>query len=136
MKALMEMDNVEKGYLLAKLFPERLKDLTSFIQRETERFRTNEDFLHSNWGDNTLITSSFWYGLVGQTEQILKRYNAWMYTSPRLFSDQLFDGYIAIFTTNCLMEYMDDQECDQKFKQAVHLLFGQEKIIVITLEDK
>lgn len=34
MKALNEMNNVERGYLLAKLFPQNLKDLTAFVQQE------------------------------------------------------------------------------------------------------
>lgn len=73
MKALNEMNNVQKAYLVAKLFPDTLKQLIVFIQQETERFRERDEYMRSIWSDNTLITADFWYGLVDNTEQILKR---------------------------------------------------------------
>lgn len=130
MKALNEMNNVERGYLLAKLFPESLKDLTLFVQQETERFRAQEEYIRSIWADKTLMTADFWYALVSDTEQVLKRYNVTLHRSTRVFSDQLFDGYNAIFLTNCLIEYADREECSPKMKEAIHLLFGHDKMIV------
>lgn len=130
MKALNEMNNVEKGYLLAKLFPENLKDLTVFVQQETERFRAQEEYIRSIWADRTLVTADFWYALVSNTEQVLKRYNVMLHRSTRVFSDQLFDGYNAIFLINCLVEYADREECNPKLKEARHLLFGHDKMIV------
>ncbi len=130
MKALNEMNNVERGYLLAKLFPQNLKDLTAFVQQETERFREQEEYIRSIWADKTLITADFWYALVSNTEQVLKRYNVMLHRSTRVFSDQLFDGYNAIFLTNCLIEYADREECSPKMKEAIHLLFGHDKMIV------
>jgi len=130
MKALNEMNNVERGYLLAKLFPESLKDLTLFVQQETERFRAQEEYIRSIWADRTLVTADFWYALVSNTEQVLKRYNVMLHRSTLVFSDQLFDGYNAIFLTNCLIEYADREECSPKLKEAIHLLFGHDKMIV------
>ena len=83
MKALNEMNIVEKGYLLAKLFPESLKDLTLFVQQETERFRSQEEYIRSIWADRTLVTADFWYALVSNTEQVLKRYNVMLHRSTR-----------------------------------------------------
>lgn len=107
MKALNEMNNVQKAYLVAKLFPDTLKQLIVFIQQETERFRERDEYMRSIWSDNTLITADFWYGLVDNTEQILKRYNVMLHRSPRVFSDQLFDGYNSIFITNCLIVFTE-----------------------------
>lgn len=59
MKALKEMNNVEKAYLLAKLFPDTLKELTLFVQQETERFRKYEEYIRGIWADKSLITASF-----------------------------------------------------------------------------
>lgn len=126
------MNNVEKGYVLAKLFPEILKELTAFIQQETERFKEHEQYMRSIWVDKTLITSDFWYALVDNTANLLKRHNVMLHKSPRVFSDQLFDGLNAIFLTNCLIEFAEKEECDRHLKQAIHLLFGQDKMIVIT----
>lgn len=136
MKALKEMNNVERAYLLAKLFPDTLKGLTAFVQQETERFRTEEQYIRSIWADKTLMTADFWFGLISNAEQILKHYNVMLHRSVRVFSDQLFDGYNAIFLTNCLLEYADTVECDRKLKESIHLLFGYEKMIVTTLNDK
>lgn len=135
MKALNEMNNVEKAYLFAKLFPHILKELTLFIQQESERFRTHESYMRSIWTDNTLITADFWYGLVADTEQIIKRFNVTFHRNPRVFSDQLFDGYKSMFIINCLIEYAEKKECDRKMKQAIHLLFGEQKIIEITINE-
>lgn len=136
MKALEEMNNVEKAYLLAKLFPHILKEISLFIQRETERFRENEVYMRSIWSDKTLITADFWYGLVQRTEQILMRNNVMLHKSARVFSDQLFDGYNSIFITNCMMEYTEKEACDHKLKHAIYLLFGEDKMIKIRLNDK
>lgn len=87
MKALKEMNNVERAYLLAKLFPDTLKALTVFVQQETERFRTQEEYMRSIWADKTLITADFWFGLVGNSERILKQYNVMLHRSTRVFSD-------------------------------------------------
>ena len=133
MRALDKMNNVERAYLLAKLFPDTLKELTAFVQEETERFRAQEEYMRSIWADKTLLTADFWFGLVGNTEQILKRYNVMLHRSLRVFSDQLFDGYNAIFLTNCLIEYAERENCDRKLKEAIHLLFGYEKMIVIDI---
>jgi len=136
MKALKEMNNVERAYLLAKLFPDTLKELTAFVQQETERFRTNEEYMRSIWADKTLITADFWFGLVGNTEDLLKRYNVMLHRSTRVFSDQLFDGYNAIFLTNCLIEYAGTSECNAKMKEAIHLIFGHDKMILIPLNEQ
>lgn len=136
MKALEEMNNVEKAYILAKLFSKSLKELSLFIQQETERFRTHEEYMRSIWTDNTLITANFWFGLVENTERILKQYNVMLQRNPRVFSDQLFDGYNTIFVTNSLIEYAERAECEPKLKQAIHLLFGEQKMIEIPLNDK
>lgn len=133
MKALKKMNNIEKAYLLANLFPDTLKELTHFIQTETERFRKHEQYIRSIWTEKTLINLDFWYSLIENTEEVLKQYHVFLHRSPRVFSYQLFDGHNAIFVTNCLIEYTHKDECIPKLKEAIHLLFGYEKMIVITL---
>ncbi|SFC69808.1 hypothetical protein SAMN05421747_1203 [Parapedobacter composti] len=119
--------------MLAKLFPENLKDLTLFVQQETERFRVQEEYIRSIWAERTLVTADFWFGLVSNTEKVLEWFNVTLHRSPRVFSDHLFNGYNAIFLTNCLVEYADREECSPKLKEAIHLLFGHDKMIVADL---
>lgn len=134
MKALKDMNNVEKAYLLAKLFPENLKELTLFVKQETERFREQEQYLRSTWEDHTLITADFLFGLIGNIEFVVKRYEVILHRNPRVFSDQLFDGYNALFLINCLLEYAYKKECTPKLKAFIHALFGYNKMVVIKSE--
>lgn len=131
MKALKEMNNVEKGYLLARLFPDNLKELTQFAQQETRRFRKHEQYVRGIWTD-PLITDNFWYGLVSDMESTIRHQGVSLHRSARVFSDQLFDGYNAIFTVHCLIEYADREACTHQLGQAIHLLFGHDKLIEIT----
>lgn len=134
MKALAELDNVAKGYLLAKLFPGQLETLVGFIKQETERFRKHQQYVESIWG-NPLFSKNFWFGLVDQSERIVERQGRNLFKSARIFSDHLFDGYNAVFTIHCLIEYAYNPACDHKLKQGIFLLFGEEKLIDIVLEE-
>lgn len=134
MKALEELDNVAKGYLLAKLFPTQLETLVAFIKKETERFRKHQQYVESIWG-NSMISKNFWFGLVGSVERTVERQGRDLYRSPRIFSDHLFDGHDAIFTIHCLIEYAHHPECDRKLKQGIFLLFGEDKLIDIMLDE-
>lgn len=59
-----------------------------------------------------------------------------LHRSPRVFSDQLFDGYNAIFLTNSLIEYADREACKPQMKQAIHLFFGEQKMMDVTFNDE
>jgi len=127
MKALKEMTFVDKGHLSAGLFPELLREWVDFIKSETEYFRSEEGYYRKNWQTKTFIAVGFWYNLVTDIEQLLRRFNVAMYRNPKVFADQLFYGFYAVFTTNCLIEYADSNQCSLEVKLAIHLLFGQEK---------
>lgn len=47
-----------------------------------------------------------------------------------------FDGHHSIFAIHCLVEYADEEQCNPQLKQAIHLLFGSDKFLQITLNDK
>ncbi len=129
MKTLEKMNNVEKGKFLADLLPEELPEITHFMEQETQRFLNDKQKIRSNW-TGTLVTSDFWYSLVRNVESKLKKYGSRLHKNHRWFADQLFDGYDALFTIYCLVEYANRQECDHKLKQAIHLLFGEAKLIL------
>lgn len=134
MKALEEMNNVEKAYVLAKLFPDNLKELIAFTAEEAGRFRKQEKHIRSIWTDS-FITADFWYNLLDNVEGVIKRNNVMLHKSPRVFSDQLFDGYNALFLIYSLIKFSDQEACNQNLKQAIHLLFGDKQILSITLEN-
>jgi hypothetical protein len=132
MKTLTEMNNVERAYLLAKLFPDDLKVLTLFIGSEIERFRIKEEYFRSIWADQTIITVDFWYSLINNTERVITINKTRLYRNPKTFAQQLFDGYNAIFAINSLIEYTETAECNPKLKEAVYLFFGVHKMLEVT----
>lgn len=121
------MNNVEKGKFLADLLPEELPNIILFIEQETERFLKDQQHIKSGW-TATLVTVDFWYNLVDNVEKIIKKYGTKLSKNHRWFADQLFDGYDALFTIYCLVEYANKERCNPKLKNAVHLFFGAIKL--------
>lgn len=126
MKPLKEMTFVDKGHVLAALFPELLKEFVEIIKKETEHFRNEEEYYRKNWESQTFIAIGFWYSLVADIEQLLRRFNVALYRNPKVFADQLFYGFYAVFTIDCLIKYAESEVCSTETKLAIHLLFGQE----------
>lgn len=129
MKTLENMNNVEKGKFLADLFPEELPNITQFIQQEIAHFSKNEADIRRHWTGN-LVTHGFWFQLVQNIESAIKQCGNRLHRNHRWFADQLFDGYNALFTIYCLVEYTSKNECNHKLRQAIHLLFGEAKLIL------
>lgn len=133
MKALNEMNNVEKAYLLVKLFPERMIDLVEFQIEEAKLHRKNEQYIRSVWTD-TLVTADFWFGLIQRSEDITQKMKSSISKSQRVYSDHLFDGYSAIFAMHCLITYASTENCGAQLKEAIHLVFGSQKMFNLELE--
>ncbi|ANF50285.1 hypothetical protein A0O34_07040 [Chryseobacterium glaciei] len=131
MKALERMNNVEKGKFLADLLPEELPNITRFIEQEIQGFMKSEDHNKSIW-KGTLITADFWYSLVRNVEKAIQKCGSRLHKNHRWFADQLFDGYNALFTIHCLIEYATKAECNHKLKQGIHFLFSEAKLIQTT----
>lgn len=98
MKALKEITFVEKGHVLAGLFPELLKEWVDFIRTEIEYFGSEEEYYRKNWESKTFIAVGFWYNLVTDIEHLLRKFNVALYRNPKVFADQLFYGFFAVFT--------------------------------------
>jgi len=128
MKALEQMYNVEKGKLLADLLPTELPKITLFIAQQAQRFLKNEELFKSQW-KATLVSSHLWFGLVRNVDNAIKKCGTKLHKNHRWFADQLFDGYDAIFTIHCLVEYSQTANCRHRLKLAIHLLFGDELLI-------
>ncbi|MFP3596945.1 hypothetical protein [Chryseobacterium sp. SIMBA_029] len=135
MKSLERMNNVEKGKMLADLLPEELPNITLFISKEIERFLKNEEQNKSAW-KGTLITANFWYSLVRNVENAIQKCGSRLHTNHRWFADQLFDGYNALFTIHCLIEYTATTQCNPKLKLGIHFLFDGAEPIHTTKGDK
>lgn len=132
MKALRQMNNMDKGELLCRLFPEERANMLHCIETQYGYFIKNQTSIHEGWQQKGFFTAAFWYRLVQDANKCISRYQKELCKRPRLFADQLFDGHNALFTVYCLIEYTDNEECNYRLKQAIHLLFGYEKILITT----
>ncbi|MCY1662567.1 hypothetical protein [Chryseobacterium sp. SL1] len=123
------LNNVEKGKLLADLLPEELPEIVRLIEQETKTFLQNEADFKANW-KSTLVTAEFWFSLVRNIDNSINKCGSRLHKNNRWFADQLFDGYNALFTIYCLVEYSLKEECNHKLRQGIHFLFGDEPLIL------
>jgi len=124
MKSLKELNNVERGKLLHDLFPTEIPAFLEFANGMCQTIQEQKDAQRGQW-NNLMFSFDLWLSLVKQTEQCIKRYKTKLHNSSRLFADQLFDGYSAIFLAHCLSVYTTiQQHPNRKFALAVDLLFN------------
>ncbi|RDC55366.1 hypothetical protein DU508_17490 [Pedobacter chinensis] len=136
MKALSKMDNLDKGELLCRLFPEELEKLQNAIKEQCEYFLQNETAFREGWYQKGFFTAEFWYRLVQNANKEIEKNQEKLWKRPRWFADHFFDGHNSLFALYCLIEYSESEQCNPALKQAIHLLFGSDKILSITLNDK
>ncbi|MBN8785829.1 hypothetical protein CMT72_17080 [Elizabethkingia anophelis] len=135
MKALNKMDNLDKGTLLSKLFPEELQDIQNAIEKQCDYFLQNETAFREGWYQKGFFTAEFWYRLVENAHKTIGKNDRQLWKRPNWFADHFFDGHNSLFAVHCLIEYADNKECNTDLKRAIHLLFGSEKLLQITLND-
>lgn len=131
MKALNKMDNLDKGALLSGLFPEELPNIQNAIEKQCGYFLQNETAFREGWHKGGFFTAEFWYRLVQDAHKEIEKNQDILCKRPRWFADHFFDGHNSLFAVHCLIEYADTEECNPKLKEAIRLLFGCDKMIVI-----
>jgi len=125
MKSLQSMNNVDKGKMLAALFPEKVQGILDSLAAAHAFLNENEETLRSSW-DNILPDFDFWMQLAEQAHEILRQYGQRLAKSTSLFADQLFDGYIAIFTIDCIIKHaaaLPPLPDNRRYGLAVKVLF-------------
>lgn len=133
MKTLQHMNNLERAYLLARLFPDELKALTEFIKKEAELFINNREQVYSQWTERH-ITADQWFECISNFERRYNKNGTRLYRNRRTFRDQLFDGYDALFTIHAVIHYTYYSQCTKELKHAIYMLFGSQKLIDINLD--
>jgi hypothetical protein len=121
MKPLQNLNNVEKGKLLAGLFPNEMQGILDSLQQAHQYIADNEEAIRNGW-DSTFFPFAFWYKVAGNVAEALRRNGKSLIKSSSLFADQLFDGYNALFTIDCIIKQASLSE-NIKYRQAVALLF-------------
>jgi hypothetical protein len=105
---------------LHQLFPNAVKDFIAFAKAHAQSTIDHKDELFKNW-DSQPFNFDFWLQLAEEVVKKTKLYNGKLITNSKLFSEQFFDGYLAIYTNNCLDHYSRQEDCPAKLKQAITL---------------
>lgn len=124
MKTLREMTNLDKAVLLHQLFPQHMPKLVDFIAEFSAAIREDEVRNRKHW-DGGFMSFDYWLSLIVQVEAKIKKYGERLHTSSKLFSDQLFENYLALFTNHAISTYVKViDHADPKFTMAVELIFN------------
>jgi len=124
MKTIDSLTNVEKAKLLHQLFPSAIPALLEFVQGMGDGIREDEQKQRELW-EHGLFGFDFWLTLIADADRKIKKYGRQLEKSSSLFSDQLFDGYLALYLVHCLMIYTTMRvHPNPKFTKAVDLLFN------------
>lgn len=101
MKPLQSMNNKEKGRLLAALFPEQVAGILESLTASYAFLSDNEDALRATW-DNGMLSFDFWQQQAAAVAAVAARHKKALAKSSTLFSEQLFSGYHALYTIDCI----------------------------------
>ena len=123
MQPLKLLNNVQKARLLHSLLSEEIPGFLAYLKEMAQTVSDSREELKKDWKDQQFGVD-FWVELAEQAQKTLAKYPKDLAKSAGVFSDQLFDGYNAIFTVHALNQYiLTGNPMDEKFKQAVALLF-------------
>lgn len=130
MKNLQQMNNLDRAYLLANLFPDELKGLTEFMKKEADLFTENRAQVYAQWTEKN-IDADHWFSFIANFQNSYTRNGTRLHRNKKTFRDQLFDGYPALFILNALLHFTEQKECSSELKYALYMLFGTKKLIDI-----
>lgn len=122
MKQLEQLNNVERAKLLFELLPQQIPGFVHCMKAIAEIICNDPEKLKQQW-DGQILTADFWIELAKDAKSRIEKNEKELLKNSRRFSDQLFDGYNALFAVHCLQEYCKQPEADNKFNRAVELLF-------------
>ena len=124
MKPLENLINVEKARLLHELFPQEIPALLEYVNSMCLTIQEDEQLIRSQW-ENGLLTVEAWLSFVEEVRNKINKYGKRLHTHSRLFADQLFDGYVALYMVHCMTLYTTVRKhSNPKFTLAIDLLFN------------
>jgi hypothetical protein len=118
MKPLQLLNNVQKARLLHSLLINEMPEFLKYLNEFTETVLNDKERIAAEWKDQ-LFEVGIWFELAAEVQP------KDLYKSSAVFADQLFGGFMAIFSAHALVQYVTlRRNTDPKFKPAVELLFG------------
>ncbi|EFK36051.1 MULTISPECIES: hypothetical protein [Chryseobacterium] len=131
MKSLQEMNNNERAFAVARLFPDQLGTLTNFIKTEIAHLREKEQDIRKAWPPNCIVTADYWYSLVQNAEQTIEKFGVLLYRNPRIFADHFFYQDNSVFGIHCMIRFAGSQVTPTMLRLAIELYFGDDKVVTI-----
>ena len=106
-----------------ELFPDEIPAILKYVKSLSITIKEEKEMLNSRW-DNQLFPFAFWLSIAKDAKTKIDHYGVKLHKSSRLYVDQLFDGYAALYLAHCLIKLTGQQEHhNKKFVIAVELLF-------------
>ncbi len=136
MKALTEMNNTERAFAVARLFPNHLGTLTDFIKTEIAHLREKEQYIRKARPPNCVASADYGYRLVENAEQTIEKFGVLLYRNPRIFADQFFYQDNSVFGIHCLIRLAGSQDLPPMLRLAIELYFGDDKVVTIDFKKK
>lgn len=122
MKTIEQLTNVDKAKIMFELFRSEIPDFIKYVEDIAVTIANGKDELIANW-NNPLLSYNHWLSLSQQMSATIKRYGKSLSKSAKVFSEQLFGGYSALFTNHCLEQYGLHVSKSQRFAQAISLFY-------------
>jgi len=122
MKTIEQLTNVDKAKIMFDLFRNEMPDFLDYIRYMADRVANDRDELIINW-NNPFLSYQQWLSLSEQVVVTAKRYGKSLSKSSNFFAEQLFGGYLAIFSNHCLEQYGLHRAKSPRFAQAINLFY-------------
>lgn len=81
-----------------------------------------KDELIANWA-NPFVSYHQWLRLAEETSASIKRYGKSLAKSGNVFAEQLFGGYLALFSNHCLEQYGTHRVKSKRFAQVIAFFY-------------
>lgn len=127
MKTIQQLMNVDKAKIMFDLFRDEIPEFLEYTKALAEKVASDKEELITNW-NNPFLSYHQWLQLAEYVADAIKKYGKNLTKSGNLFTDQLFDGYLAIFTNHCLEQYANKAQ-SPKFKLAIDLFYPPVKAV-------
>ncbi|MES2456856.1 MAG: hypothetical protein V4594_14985 [Bacteroidota bacterium] len=122
MKPIHKLKLKDKIKYLHALFPAAIPEYLTFIRTYAIEVIDDREEITRVWG-NQVVSLDYWLILAQLAETRTKRYGDSLSFCGKLFYKSLFGGKLSLFSIHCLLEYIEQDDCSDKFKTAVKLFF-------------
>lgn len=122
MKKLELVNNLERAKIIAQLFPEQMPTMVQAIKNYCQYVVDNEQAVKDGW-NNGFISFEWWLNLCKALLKAIESNKKGIDKKVGWFTDQLFDGYLAIVSGHALIILAKDKDTHPKLQQAITLFF-------------